>query len=1174
MFGDRCFRTKSCVGWCRQIRNEPIKGLLFGCATEWLKQRNSQPSTWQMGMKEITKSLGDVGATKLPGWGPRDLQWLHTLHNIATNLLMVFLLSERSFKVCGGLVWWNNFICFGCFPVGQSSYELRTYPSFERLDDQFVSTCSLIGSEEPLLVDTFDNLLTLLTTDGRVQVFRLSQIDVPAKKYQVTISVVQVIDLNNLILHPSCIVRLCLSSITANLPIPGDAVQKRQSKADETTIAMDPTVSEHFSFPCGSDPANPTSNRVNRPCSLLLNYGGYLFLLQPSISSDAGTSGVRTDSNQKPLLLTPFLIASNVELTWPATSSDVKIEEILPPAAPLSSTADQHRLRPYLTHSLWLYCGAIGLQVWLPLPHLHSISPQLSPTRHVPPHATRSCSQISDPASPSQLPNHTHPMIHGRTHLSPGYISRRIMLSIELEEDVRPLAILFQEAVLVGVINEFHQPSVSMRDPDPSDLSKDFYSILPYGTSRVETHAFLHRLIQELLRKNLGAHALQLCSAYKELPHFHRLLEWLLHEVLETEATSKSPIPDPLLPQVVAFIQEFSQFLETIAYCARKTEAARWPHLFAAVGRTPKDLFDLCIENNNLEAAASYLIILQASEPVALSRQCTLHLIEVAVDSSQWFVVRELMRFVNAIDPLDFKFPMDGSVIEPKHDTARSKDPRPDPYSVTNQRTTFFSDPKAPQSTRSDLLLALHSGNVEVEPVHSPRKPLSLSESDRSDTNAPNLSSGIHQWLAHKVTELFTQGYLRQLAELVTNFPVFYSSSAVYHSPDLLASWIASQRFDLHIVLDWPASLVQLHNEFNYPMPCASTQPLEHAVESTSALGSYHTNFSIHPSNSASATSNKALRQLRYLLSQLLQGGSFEWASLVALMVQDRNGLLEAVTLAVDASTRSTLSRLRDRHSTCHTNERRSSGLWRRVVGSQHQPVPSQTSNENSDQESGGPYSPLFGDPLSRVHAGLKQVDYWATEHCSLYHQFIDELQPDLDQVVEQASSFFGQCASGTILNNAQSTCEQSRLVQSDIIFNSFTAPDALTRRKEAKLYVDDASQLEPCLMTNWDGDVTLQHRTAHASDISSIKYQSQILGMDGLTVSIPDYHESIHSKLEPGLRANGLPMNSTVSQQVILLPLSKEYEMESVADEYLVNGTEEISLSDSSKSQYACVLS
>ncbi|KER33382.1 hypothetical protein T265_00702 [Opisthorchis viverrini] len=40
--------------------------------SEWRKQRGGQPLTWQRGMKEITKRLGAVGATRLPGWGPRD----------------------------------------------------------------------------------------------------------------------------------------------------------------------------------------------------------------------------------------------------------------------------------------------------------------------------------------------------------------------------------------------------------------------------------------------------------------------------------------------------------------------------------------------------------------------------------------------------------------------------------------------------------------------------------------------------------------------------------------------------------------------------------------------------------------------------------------------------------------------------------------------------------------------------------------------------------------------------------------------------------------------------------------------------------------------------------------------------------------------------------------------
>lgn len=162
--------------------------------------------------------------------------------------------------------------------------------------------------------------------------------------------------------------------------------------------------------------------------------------------------------------------------------------------------------------------------------------------------------------------------------------------------------------------------------------------------------------------------------------------------------------------------------------------------------------------------------------------------------------------------------------------------------------------------------------------------------------------------------------------------------------------------------------------------------------------------FSINPEIKCGTVT----RQLRFLLNQLLQAGSFEWASLVALMLLDRNGLFHAITLAVDAATQCTLQRLRhqsfpgDVAATCHLGEsgpgsrslsKRTTSLWHRVTGHSTQ------SDTNVDDSVCGspPISPIFGDPLSRVFAGLHQLDTWSVHNCPAYHLFLSLLQPELE---------------------------------------------------------------------------------------------------------------------------------------------------------------------------------
>lgn len=164
----------------------------------------------------------------------------------------------------------------------------------------------------------------------------------------------------------------------------------------------------------------------------------------------------------------------------------------------------------------------------------------------------------------------------------------------------------------------------------------------------LQSQVYLHQILRQLIRKNLGYNAWEIARSCTNLPYFPHSLELLLHEVLEEEATSKEPIPDALLPSILEFIQEFPVYLQTVVQCARKTEIALWPYLFATAGK-PKELFQQCLNQHELETAASYLIILQNLEPSSVSRQYATILLETALEHQKWDLAKDLVRFLRAI---------------------------------------------------------------------------------------------------------------------------------------------------------------------------------------------------------------------------------------------------------------------------------------------------------------------------------------------------------------------------------------------------------------------------------------------------------------------------------------------------------------------------------------------
>ncbi|VDO94199.1 unnamed protein product [Schistosoma margrebowiei] len=298
--------------------------------------------------------------------------------------------------------------------------------------------------------------------------------------------------------------------------------------------------------------------------------------------------------------------------------------------------------------------------------------------------------------------------------------------------------------------------------------------------------------------------------------------------------------------------------MEILAHCSRKTDVTWWPHLFITIGRKPKDLFELCLENNKLETAASFLILLQTSEPLSVSWECALTLFRASLQSMNWNLIRDLLRFLCAIDPTEYSSSDEHSR---KKDFNKSQNMYFNPCNHLKNLSNLDNDHMQLKAgpEKSINKIVWYGGMSKYRPTRVPIEIVDLGNDQIKDLcNRIEISSDslvthirkpsstlrnqLEQLLFKVALDYFSQGYLKRASQLVTNIPEIFNDGFCTGHTNVLQMWLnKNMTFD-----------------------------------------------------------KGTLCQLRYLLNQLTLARSKEWICLISLLCLDRDAFLRSFSMAVN----------------------------------------------------------------------------------------------------------------------------------------------------------------------------------------------------------------------------------------------------------------------------------
>lgn len=619
--------------------------------------------------------------------------------------------QEKNVTCRGGLTWWKDYLIVGCYNYQEDKDEVRIHHRQANLD---IMLAQIVTVSAPIfLINTYNNILLVFCADFSVTFYKLEAVDASIHASRVKMSKISETSLEEYLIHPISVTSISLSGL----------------KGEQSTTEM------------------PSED--NEAHSLIANVAGRVLMLQKD--KPAAERGAK-----KPItFLQPVVIASCVENIWYMVN-------------PVNST------KQHLAESLWLACGAQGMQAWLPL----------FPTRR--------------------------PL---------GFLSKRIMLHFPL--NLYPLVVLFEDSVIIGIGSEDMDEFTST----PTCPDKMAF---PYFNLERTTQVFLPQILRQLLRRNLGVHALDIARSCTNLPYFTHVLELMLHAVLEKEATASNPIPDPLLPRIVAFIQEFPQFLETVCHCARKTEIALWPHLFSIVGN-PVELFKSCHQTGKLETAASYLLIIQSLESPSISRHHATILLETVLDNKNWILARDLVRFLRAIGIGEGESPP-RTPVHYGHkssfhqnmgnvnldDSFSGTSPVMIPLSRQNSRSSMSATGVNPRSASA-------SKEIKKDKNRPPNLKLSKRESIEKSNTASSTRPVTVESCEHFYIDMIMGRYARKL---ISNYSLNDLGTFAGHLEFDLVAWLTKERFRAACVDNFIRAMSYIHDQFDWPYPTSARSTL------------------------------------------------------------------------------------------------------------------------------------------------------------------------------------------------------------------------------------------------------------------------------------------------------------------------------------------------------------